>query len=101
MATMQNMNFTKVYEQKPSFCDILQIITYIITIFGGAYGIDLSIFSEKFGTILPQKIELLLLWVFIISEINNTNSVKFDNKFTFNLHICRVYWCLEVFFIIT
>ena len=44
----------------------------------------------------PQKIWVevfLLLWIFIISEITYKKTVKINNKFTFNLNICRVYWC--------
>ena len=39
---------------------------------------------------------LLLLWIFIISELIATKTLKINNIFESNLHICRVCWCQEI-----
>ena len=69
----------------------------IITIFSTVWDIHIGIIAVKLGAILPQKIWVVeiffLLWIFIISEIINTKTLKLNNKFAFNLHICKVYWC--------
>ena len=72
-------------------------ITDIITIFGTVWDTYLGIIAVQFGRILLQKIWvieiLVLLWIFIISEIINAKTQKLNSKFIFHLHICRVYWC--------
>ena len=58
-----------------------------MTIFEIVWDIHPGIISVKFCAILPQAIWVieifLLLWMFIILEIINTKTLKFNNKFAY------------------
>ena len=85
-----------IYEENSVIIVIKKTIGDIITIFGTGWDIHLGIIVVKFGAILPQTIWVieifLLLWIFVISTIINTKTLKINNKFIINLHICRIYW---------
>ena len=87
MATIQNLINIKIYEENR--------VVAIITIFGRLQDIHPDIFSANFCAIPPQKI-WVIKWIFTISEITYMKALQINNKFTFSLYFCRVYWYLEV-----
>ena len=83
-------------------CHLSQNLSDIIIILGrlrDIYSVS-GIISTEFCAILPQMIRVIwifsLLWIFIILIIIHMKALKIDSEFTFNQHICKVYWSLEL-----